>query len=102
MRSLKRANFRWMLSEYPNDLYLRELGQPIFAENVQLKAANYHQNGGKEFDFISVPGKGVEGYKNQYCFRAPLKVWPSKKPSTASGSEKNLSEDLKDHMLGIM
>ncbi len=48
VRTLKRANFKWMLSEYPNELYLRELGQPIFAENVQLKAANYHQNGGKE------------------------------------------------------
>jgi len=48
VRFLKTANFKWMLSEYPNDLYLRELGQPFFAEDVQPKTANYHQNGGKE------------------------------------------------------
>jgi site-specific DNA-adenine methylase len=45
---LKRAKFKWMLSEYPKDLYLREFGEPFFTENVQLKTANYHKNGGKE------------------------------------------------------
>jgi len=28
--------------------YLREIGQPFFTKNVQLRASNYHENGGKE------------------------------------------------------
>jgi hypothetical protein len=45
---LKGAKFRWMLSGYSHELYARELGQPFYAEDVQLKTTNYHQNGGKE------------------------------------------------------
>lgn len=48
VRLLKEAKFRWMLSEYRNNLYVRELGEPFLTRDVQLKATNYRQDGGKE------------------------------------------------------
>lgn len=48
-RFLRDAPFRWMLSEYKHDLYLRELGPPFWTKEVQLRAPSYRlANGGKE------------------------------------------------------
>jgi 16S rRNA G966 N2-methylase RsmD len=47
VRLLKSAKFRWMLTEYPNELYYRELGQPFFVQDVQLNAVNFQVTGGQ-------------------------------------------------------
>jgi hypothetical protein len=44
---LKAARYKWMLSEYPAELYLRELGPPVWSRDVQLLATNFHAVGGK-------------------------------------------------------
>lgn len=48
VRLLKTANFKWMLTEYRHELYLRELGQPFFTKDVQLNTVNFHVTGGQE------------------------------------------------------
>ena len=46
---LKTAKFRWMLTEYRHDLYLRQLGEPFFTKDTQLIAADHRlENRGKE------------------------------------------------------
>ena len=45
---LKKAKFRWMLSGYHHGLYVQELGEPFFTENVHPKMANYHESVGQE------------------------------------------------------
>lgn len=49
VRVLLTAKFRWMLSEYSNDLYTTHLGQPQYTKDMQLIAADHNlANGGKE------------------------------------------------------
>ena len=40
LRLLKEARFRWLLSGFGHELYIRELGQPFHAEEVQLAVTN--------------------------------------------------------------
>jgi len=44
---LRDAKFKWMLTEYPHELYYRELGQPFFIKDMQLNAVNFQVTGGK-------------------------------------------------------
>jgi site-specific DNA-adenine methylase len=45
---LKSAKYRWILSEYPNDLYLDAFGPPFWTKDVQLCSTNFRDDGGKE------------------------------------------------------
>jgi len=48
VRLLKAARFKWMHTEYPNELYYRELGEPFFVKDVQLNAVNFRATGGRD------------------------------------------------------
>jgi len=48
VRLLKAAEFKWMLTEYPNELYYRELGEPFFVKDVQLNAVKFRATGGRD------------------------------------------------------
>jgi site-specific DNA-adenine methylase len=45
---LKSAKYRWILSEYPNDLYLEAFGPPFWTKDVQLCSTNFRDDAGKE------------------------------------------------------
>jgi hypothetical protein len=51
VEELLRAPYRWMLSEYEHPVYAR-LGRPFWRKDVQLRATNFRDDGGK--------GRGVE------------------------------------------
>jgi site-specific DNA-adenine methylase len=40
LRLLKGARFKWLLSGYDHESYIRELGQPFYAEDMQLAVTN--------------------------------------------------------------
>jgi hypothetical protein len=44
---LKKAPFRWLLSEYAHPLYLRAFGEPIFRKDVQLRSTNFRNDRGQ-------------------------------------------------------
>ena len=46
VRLLKDGQFRWMLTEYPDNLYLRELGRPVYSQEMQNIAPNLRPEGG--------------------------------------------------------
>jgi site-specific DNA-adenine methylase len=48
VEELQNAEYRWILSEYPHDLYLDAFGPPFWSKNVQLCSTNFRQDGGKE------------------------------------------------------
>jgi len=45
---LTNARFRWMLSEYRQPIYLEAFGEPFWQREVQLRATNFHYDGGKK------------------------------------------------------
>jgi site-specific DNA-adenine methylase len=42
--ALRKARFRWLLSEYEHPLYLEAFGQPFWRKEVQLCATNFRRN----------------------------------------------------------
>ena len=45
---LKKARFRWLLSEYYQPFYVEAFGEPIWRKEVQLCSTNFRHDGGKE------------------------------------------------------
>jgi DNA adenine methylase len=49
VKVLRNAKFKWLLSEFSHELYIKELGDPFFQKDVQLVGTNYtFTNAGKE------------------------------------------------------
>jgi site-specific DNA-adenine methylase len=45
---LKKARFRWLLSEYYQPIYVEAFGEPFWTKGMQLCATNFRHDGGKK------------------------------------------------------